>query len=112
MKKKTFEDKLMELEAIIAELENGTSTLDDSFNKYKEAMDLLKSCDEELKGVMAHEFGHINNYDGQITLLVTFCTTIFVMLCILLLIACKNNFKYEYVIYERKVSFNGNDKKI
>lgn len=51
MKKKTFEDKLMELEAIIAELENGTSTLDDSFNKYKEAMDLLKYCDEELKGV-------------------------------------------------------------
>ena len=51
MKKKTFEDKLMELEAIIAELENGTSTLDDSFNKYKEAMDLLKSCDEELNGV-------------------------------------------------------------
>lgn len=51
MKKKTFEDKLMELEAIIAELENGTSTLDDSFNKYKEAMYLLKSCDEELKGV-------------------------------------------------------------
>lgn len=33
--------------------------------------------DEELKGVMAHEFGHINHYDGQITLLVTFCTTIF-----------------------------------
>lgn len=33
--------------------------------------------DEELKGVMAHEFGHIKNYDGQITLLVAFCTTIF-----------------------------------
>jgi exodeoxyribonuclease VII small subunit len=51
MKNKTFEDKLMELEAIIAELENGTSTLDDSFKKYKKAMDLLKSCDEELKNV-------------------------------------------------------------
>lgn len=38
--------------------------------------------DEELKGVMAHEFGHINNYDGQITLLVTFCTTIFLWLFI------------------------------
>lgn len=33
--------------------------------------------DEELKGIMAHEFGHINHYDGQITLLITFCTTIF-----------------------------------
>ncbi len=38
--------------------------------------------DEELKGVMAHEFGHINHYDGQITLLVTFCTTIFLWLFI------------------------------
>lgn len=51
MENKTFEDKIMELEAIIAELENGTSTLDDSFNKYKKAMDLLKSCDNELKSV-------------------------------------------------------------
>ncbi len=51
MKNKTFEDKLMELEAIITDLENGTSTLDDSFKKYKKAMDLLKSCDEELKTV-------------------------------------------------------------
>ena len=49
MKNKTYEDKIMELESIIAELENGTSTLDDSFKKYKKAMDLLKSCDEELK---------------------------------------------------------------
>lgn len=32
--------------------------------------------DEELKGIIAHEFGHLNNFDGQITLLVTFCTTI------------------------------------
>ena len=51
MKNKTYEDKIMELESIIAELENGTSTLDDSFKKYKKAMDLLKSCDEELKNV-------------------------------------------------------------
>lgn len=33
--------------------------------------------DEELKGIMAHEFGHLNNFEGQITLLITFCTTIF-----------------------------------
>ena len=51
MKNKTYEDKIMELESIIAELENGTSTLDDSFKIYKIAMDLLKSCDEELIGV-------------------------------------------------------------
>ena len=39
MKKKTFEDKLMELEAIIAELENGTSTLEDETMKNIEAID-------------------------------------------------------------------------
>ncbi len=38
--------------------------------------------DEELKGVMAHEFGHINNFDGQITLLIEFCTTAFLWLFI------------------------------
>ncbi len=38
--------------------------------------------DEELKGVMAHEFGHLNNFDGQITLLIEFCTTAFLWLFI------------------------------
>lgn len=49
--KQTFEDKIMELESIISELETGSQTLDESFNKYKKAMDLLKSCDEELRNV-------------------------------------------------------------
>lgn len=38
--------------------------------------------DEELKGIMAHEFGHINNFDGQIALLIEFCTTAFMWLFI------------------------------
>lgn len=40
--------------------------------------------DEELKGIMAHEFGHLNNFDGQITLLIKFCTTIFLWIFIAL----------------------------
>lgn len=63
--KKTFEEKLVELETIISELENGTSTLDESFNKYKLAMELLKSCDEELKCVEA-EVSKIVSLDGSL----------------------------------------------
>lgn len=38
--------------------------------------------DEELKGIIAHEFGHLNNFDGQIALLIKFCTTIFLWIFI------------------------------
>ena len=40
--------------------------------------------DEELKGIIAHEFGHLSRYDGQITLLISFCTTIFLWIFIVL----------------------------
>ncbi len=48
---KTFEDKVKELEKIISSLENGDTPLDESINKYTEAMKLVKECDEELKTV-------------------------------------------------------------
>ena len=49
--KKTFEQKIKELEEIISSLENGDTPLDESINKYTEAMTLVKQCDEELKKV-------------------------------------------------------------
>lgn len=48
---KKFEDKVKELEEIINVLENGDVDLDDSINKYTEAMKLVKACDEELKQI-------------------------------------------------------------
>lgn len=51
MEKKKFEDKILELDTIINELENGEIDLDDSINKYTKAMKLIKECDEELKNV-------------------------------------------------------------
>lgn len=48
---KKFEDKVKELEEIINTLENGEVDLDDSINKYTEAMKLVKECDEELKQI-------------------------------------------------------------
>lgn len=51
MEKKKFEEKISELEKIINELENGEIELDDSINKYTNAMKLIKECDAELKKV-------------------------------------------------------------
>ncbi len=48
---KKFEDKIKELEELINTLENGDISLDDSINKYTEAMKLVKECDEELKEI-------------------------------------------------------------
>ena len=45
----TFEESLKRLEEIIKDLENGNVQLDDAINKFKEAMDLSKTCNEKLK---------------------------------------------------------------
>lgn len=50
-KKQKFEDKIIELETIINELENGNTSLEDSIEKYTKAMKLVKECDEQLKTV-------------------------------------------------------------
>lgn len=45
----TFEESLKRLEEIVKDLENGNVPLDDAINKFKEAMDLSKTCNEKLK---------------------------------------------------------------
>lgn len=50
-KKKTFEEKLKELETIISSLENGEYGLDESIEQYTKAMQLVRECDMELKNV-------------------------------------------------------------
>lgn len=50
-KQEKFEDKITYLEKIINDLENGNSSLDESIDKYREAMKLVKECDEKLKKV-------------------------------------------------------------
>lgn len=50
-KKVKFEEKVKELEAIINELENGNTDLEDSIDKYTKAMKLVKECDEKLKSI-------------------------------------------------------------
>ncbi|MEG2322269.1 MAG: exodeoxyribonuclease VII small subunit [Bacilli bacterium] len=45
-----FEEKMIKLEDIITQLENNNDSLEDSIKKYTEAMNLIKECDEQLKG--------------------------------------------------------------
>ena len=48
---KKFEDKVKELEEIIASLESGEVSLDESIEKYTKAMKLVKECDEQFKNI-------------------------------------------------------------
>lgn len=45
----TFEESLQKLESIVKELESGEVMLDDAVNKFTEAMNLSKTCNEKLK---------------------------------------------------------------
>lgn len=46
-----FEEKVEELEKIISELESGNTSLEESIDKYTNAMKLVKECDDELHEV-------------------------------------------------------------
>ncbi len=68
-KDKKFEEKINELEKLINELENGNVDLEDSIDKYVEAMNLAKECDQKLKTIeervskIISENGEINDFD-------------------------------------------------
>ena len=70
-KEKKFEDKIKELEEIIATLENGEVSLDESINKYTEAMKLVKECDAELKNIemkvnkIVTENGNLEDFEAE-----------------------------------------------
>ena len=46
-----FEDKMLELEHIIDELENGNLDLEDSISKYTKAMKLVSECNKKLNEI-------------------------------------------------------------
>ena len=50
-KKKTFENMLNELEAIITELESRSPTLDKMMKLFEDGMKLMKVCQEHLSDV-------------------------------------------------------------
>ena len=50
-KKIKLEESFEQLETIIAELEKGDMTLEDSFKKYEEGMKLIKNCSNSIDRV-------------------------------------------------------------
>jgi exodeoxyribonuclease VII small subunit len=63
--KMKFEDKMKALEKIVAELEQDEINLDESINKYTEAMKLIKECDVELKDA-EEKISKIVTKDGEL----------------------------------------------
>ena len=47
-KENNFENKILELENIVKELESGEVSLDDAIDKYQKAMKLAKECSDKL----------------------------------------------------------------
>ena len=68
-----FEDNIKELENIVNKLENGDSPLDESFEMYSKAMNLIKECDKQLNEVkenvnkILNEDGNLENFDIEDT---------------------------------------------
>ena len=60
-----FEDKMVELETIINELENGEVDLDSSIEKYTRAMKIVNECDEKLKSI-EEQVNKIVKEDGSL----------------------------------------------
>ncbi len=46
---KSFEENLQDLEVIVKNLESGNIPLDDAINKFNEAMNIAKECNDKLK---------------------------------------------------------------
>lgn len=45
---KSFEESILELEKIVADLESGNKTLDESMKMFEEGMQMVKNCGELL----------------------------------------------------------------
>ena len=49
LNKLSFEENIKKLETIVKELESGDVLLDDAINKFNEACNIAKFCDQKLK---------------------------------------------------------------
>ncbi len=61
----SFEENIKKLESIVKELENGEVPLDDAINKFTEASNIAKICDEKLKNA-TDSINKIMNTDGTL----------------------------------------------
>lgn len=61
----TFEKALQDLEGIIKDLESGTIPLEEAINKYTDAMNLVKICQEKL-GKATKQVNKILNENNEL----------------------------------------------
>ena len=64
-KNTNFQESIKNLELIVKDLENGNVPLDDAINKFNEAMNLVKICDEKLKNA-EENVNKILNENGKL----------------------------------------------
>lgn len=70
-KEMKFEEKMAKLEELITELEKEDIKIDDSIEKYKEAIGLVNECNQQLKSIeeqivkIVSENGAINNFEAE-----------------------------------------------
>lgn len=66
-KKMTFESAAQRLEEIVALLEKGNSSLDESLGLYEEGVRLVKYCNDALDGAEKRIRAVVDNGDGTYT---------------------------------------------
>lgn len=64
-KEEKFEDKIIKLEEIVAELEKGNLSLDDSVKKFEEGIKISKECNEILESA-EKKISILLEQDGEI----------------------------------------------
>lgn len=65
IEEKKFEELMQDLETIVKELEQGEADLDSSIDKYTEAMNIIKMCNEKLS-VAEEKVNKILKEDGTL----------------------------------------------
>lgn len=69
-KEMKFEEKMAKLEELVSELEKEDIKIDDSIEKYKEAIGLVNDCNKQLKSI-EEQVAKIVSEDGSVNEFVT-----------------------------------------
>ena len=70
-KEMKFEEKMAKLEELVSELEKDDIKIDDSIEKYKEAIGLVNDCNKQLKSIeeqivkIVADDGTINDFEVE-----------------------------------------------
>lgn len=66
MKKNSFEENLEKIDEIIAKMESGELSLEESMQEYEKAMKLLKKSSEQLEAVEGKLYQVLKDQEGEV----------------------------------------------